>query len=218
MKRIVIELPREFVIKYGYKEIFDYVERFELLRIYRYDTHDMLTMQKFKFINPKTRPKHLLGLNGISFIEVLKENPSENEYTCLVKTHSITGFTELFEHFDLILDYPLIITPDTLKIPFISHQDELKAVVDQIRTLVGEDLKILGISAVQSEFDNLYNILTQKQLDIMTYSAKAGFFDIPRKISTNELANKFNISKSALNEHMRKVERKIFNFLFKTNI
>lgn len=218
MKRIIIELPREFVVKYGYKEIFDYVERFELLRIYRYDKHDMLTMQKFIFNDTKTRPKHILGLNGISFIEVLKENPNKNEYICLVKTHSVIGFTEMFEKFDLILDYPLIITREILKIPFISHQDELKAVVDQLRSIVGQDFKILGIYPVRSEFDNLYNILTTKQLDIMTTSAKSGFFDIPRKISTNELANKFNISKSALNEHMRKVERKIFNFLFKTNI
>ena len=53
------------------------------------------------------------------------------------------------------------------------------------------------------------------QKEIIFYAVRHGYYDIPRKISSRELANKFNISESALYEHLRKIEKTIFNSIFK---
>jgi predicted DNA binding protein len=41
-----------------------------------------------------------------------------------------------------------------------------------------------------------------------------GNFEIPRKINGSDLADHFKISQSAIYEHIRKVERTLFNLIF----
>lgn len=215
MRRIVLQLSKEFVIKWGYKEIFNYIEKMELLRMYRFDKYNMIAMQVFKFSNPNYRPENMIGIDGIQILDVLKENPAENEYHCLVKSHNSNGFTEILDNFDFILDFPIILNQKGAIVPMIAPPQHLKKILNQASKIVGKGFKILEISTIKPNLDFLYSLLTKKQIEIMNYAASKGYFEIPRKITSKEIAEKFNISTSALNEHLRKVERKINNFLFK---
>ena len=52
--------------------------------------------------------------------------------------------------------------------------------------------------------------LTDRQREILFYAIEKGYYEIPRKINTQGIAQKFGISQSALSEHLRKIERVIF--------
>lgn len=53
--------------------------------------------------------------------------------------------------------------------------------------------------------------LTDKQYDVLLESYNKGYYELPRQITTEELATKFNISRRAFEDHLRKAERNVFN-------
>jgi len=56
--------------------------------------------------------------------------------------------------------------------------------------------------------------LTQKQLDVLQYAYFDGYFNQPRNVSSVELAEKFDLARSTMTQHMRTAERKVFEHLF----
>ncbi len=207
MRRISLEISKELVDQIGFKDLMSYIEKLEILHIYRFDNQNLYAIQSFKFIDPDFKPKNLIGISGIQLIETLSKDEKENEYICLVKTHKEEGFHVLFEDFNLIIDFPLVITQETIKIAIIAPDDQLKLIIDVL-----DKYKILNITPIKREENDF--ALTKRQLEIMSYSVKKGYFEIPRKIGSDSIAQHFNISTSALNEHYRKVEKKIFDLLF----
>lgn len=220
MKRITIEiteeLPQELMEVIGFASLFNYVEKLEILHIYRYDDNNLIALQKYKF-NMKYKPDDLLEVNdlGIRYIEQLKKE-DEDEYVCFVKTKKENRFHEILSNFDFLLHYPLILTKNYIKMSIISHEDQLKALIDYFSDFVNpkKSFKVLSIMPVSDDIGSIYSNLTKKQLSVIEYATKNGYYQIPREISSEEIADKFEISVSAVHDHIRKAERKIFNILF----
>ncbi|NHI94369.1 MAG: hypothetical protein EAX96_17890 [Candidatus Lokiarchaeota archaeon] len=214
MKRILLYAPMEFVKKVGFGDVFEYVEEMELLRIFRFDMYDMITMQRFKLKNPHHHPKMVVGLSGIESIQVIQEDKEQGNYVILAKTHTTVGFDKMLKDFDFILDYPINIDQKGVKIPFISNQKKLKAVLEKVKKMIGNDFKVLNITSIKPNIETIHSLLTKKQKDIISFATKKGYFEIPRKITSKDISDYFDISTSAVNEHMRKIEKRIFNYLF----
>jgi len=107
----------------------------------------------------------------------------------------------------------LIITEDYIKISLISDESILKRLP---RYLSKKDYDILSITDPSHEASEGVQVqLTTKQREVIQYAVENGFFNIPRRIKSKEIAEKFNFSVSAFNELLRRVERKLFSAYFK---
>ncbi len=62
--------------------------------------------------------------------------------------------------------------------------------------------------------DMLLAGLTSKQLETLAKAYELGYFDLPARISADELATKLGLSRSTLSEHLRKAESKIIGNMF----
>ena len=62
--------------------------------------------------------------------------------------------------------------------------------------------------AVFHETDNLSN-LTDKQKEIMLAAKHLGYYDYPRKVKAEEVADELGISKATAIEHLRKAENRL---------
>ena len=78
-----------------------------------------------------------------------------------------------------------------------------------------KDFKIISISDIIPESQAVNTLLTPRQSEIIQYAVDNGFFEIPRRIKSDEIADEFKISVSAFNELLRRVERNIFTTFFK---
>ncbi len=83
--------------------------------------------------------------------------------------------------------------------------------IDQLLTLFEQkniDFELLRIGLSPYIIEDDKNKLTFDELNILDEAISSGFFEIPRKISLEELANKIGKSKAALSVMLRKIIKK----------
>ena len=59
------------------------------------------------------------------------------------------------------------------------------------------------------------SLLTEKQREVLTAAFQSGYFDIPRKMSSDELAVKLGIRNATFVAHRRKAERRLLAEILK---
>jgi predicted DNA binding protein len=151
-----------------------------------------------------------------SIIEAIKSHPSVFEFSILEKEDSKTRVNvktkDPFLLYAIIkcgvlIDFPVRVQEGYAFWRLISSRKR----IDQLLTIFEEkgidfELLRIGISPYKIEDDK--NTLTLDELNILETAISLGFFEIPRKISLEELANQLGKSKSALSVMLRKIIKK----------
>ena len=211
LKRIVLKIP----IDPRYQEIFELLEKYETLQIHRYDQNYIYVTQKMRFKSANSHPKDLVGKFGIEFNEVLDENKQKKEYICFTKHYWYEELQLFFANPEILIEPPIIMEEGSIIIRFISHGKNIEAIIEHQKKTFKDNFKILSITSVHPNKDNLELLLTERQKEIAYYAVENGYYEIPRKTNSEYIANHFSISKSALCEHLRKIEKTIFLSIFK---
>jgi len=76
--------------------------------------------------------------------------------------------------------------------------------------LIGKIEKISFKKTLLDEIDML-NCLTDKQRDILISAKKQGYYEYPRKITTDLLSRQKGLSKATTIEHLRKAENRLMD-------
>lgn len=149
-------------------------------------------------------------------IEMLKVHPSiynlnvmhrkENKVKINIKT---TNPYLLFNVIKCggIIDFPIKVRDKYTIWTLISSRKQL----DDILTLYEEcdiNYSILHILNTPMEFEENVNGLSFEESKILDTAIKSGFFEVPRKISLEELASNLGLSKSWTSELLRKIIKK----------
>jgi predicted DNA binding protein len=109
---------------------------------------------------------------------------------------------------DLIWSKPSIISQDRITVSCIGAQQSLLKFIELVRNNVGRITNMTFKNAVYQN-QNILSVLTEKQRDIILTAQKYGYYEYPRKINSQGLAKKVNISRATLVEHLRKAEGRI---------
>ena len=211
LKRIVLKIP----IDPRYQELFELLEKYETLQIHRYDQNYIYVTQKMRFKSANSHPKDLVGKFGIEFNEVLDENKQKKEYICFTKHYWYEELQLFFANPEILIEPPIIMEEGSIIIRFISHGKNIEAIIEQQKKTFKDNFKILSITSVHPNKDNLELLLTERQKEIAYYAVENGYYEIPRKTNSEYIANHFSISKSAICEHLRKIEKTLFLSIFK---
>lgn len=211
LKKIVLKVPLDSQSR----KFFDLLEKYELLQIHRQDEDQIFATQKVKFKDPKMHPKKLEGEHyGMSYIEVIKEDRGNNEFIFFSKHNWVKETKQFLDKLDLIIDPPIILDQERLLVSIITDNKYVNEFVGSLDSYYDEKLEILSISDIQPNYENLFLKLTDRQKEIVYYAIQHGYFEIPRRINSKKIANHFKISRSALYEHLRKIERIIYHTIF----
>ena len=66
-----------------------------------------------------------------------------------------------------------------------------------------------GALAVSVPLGDITTALTERQLDVLQKAIAEGYYDSPRRTSTEALAATFGVTRSTFEEHLRKAERRV---------
>lgn len=75
--------------------------------------------------------------------------------------------------------------------------------------------KTLALTDPKFSSDSPLNALTERQKKILISSYRSGYYDVPRRITTEQLSKKLKLHKSALAAHRRKAEYRLLREILK---
>jgi len=139
----------------------------------------------------------------------------ENQFLVLLQTRydsSILGniqsaFSPLGME-EIFYETPAFLEGDRLVFSILGEKEALSSFLASLKKIIG-DITISSIQDLEYTDESILSELTDRQKEILIRAKQSGYYDIPRKITTLELAKEFGISNTALLEHLRKAEGKI---------
>jgi len=83
--------------------------------------------------------------------------------------------------------------------------------VEDLNKRVYRDKSMIDTFAVS--LGSVFQDLTARQLDAIATALESGYYQVPKKISTEQLALKHKVPRTTFEEHLRKAESKVLRSL-----
>jgi hypothetical protein len=97
-----------------------------------------------------------------------------------------------------------------LKISFLGSATQMRGFLKRLHES-DVRFKILSLTDARLSPDSPLYALTEKQRRILISAFRLGYFQVPRKITSEQLAEKFDKGSSTVSEHLRKAESRLIS-------
>lgn len=208
MRTITLEIePFETVLE-EMAETFINIRSYSILETLKMDYQEGICIEIMELTLKEGVPIHdIKTVGNMEILSVLRS--MENKHTCLIRYTEAEEAKEQFQESDLGLIHtiPTTISQEKFIISMMGEQENLSNFVDMMRN-VGTIKKMAFRRAAYQKADILA-VLTDKQKDVMVAAFQNGYYDYPKRISSERLCEKVSISKPTLLQHLRKAEGRI---------
>jgi predicted DNA binding protein len=208
MRTLTLEIDPFESVKEEMAETFTQVSSYSILETLKMDYKEGICIEILEFTLKEGASIHDIRIVGnMEILSVLKS--IENKHTCLTRYTEPEETKGQFQESDLGLVHttPMIVSPERLTISMMGEHKNLTEFVEMMKS-VGTIRKMAIRKAAYQNADILA-VLTEKQKEVMVAAFKNGYYDYPKKISSEKLCQKVRISKPTLLQHMRKAEGRI---------
>jgi predicted DNA binding protein len=96
-----------------------------------------------------------------------------------------------------------------MKIEVVGKEREIQKFLRYSATLHNLPSKLLGLTSLQPRPESYLSKLTLKQRQAIITAYGLGYYDAPRRVSSEEVSRHLDVDKSTFVEHLRKAERKL---------
>lgn len=117
---------------------------------------------------------------------------------------------DVAERLDLVLDMPMEYTDrGALRITAIGELETFREAMATVPEGVG--LRLLETGEYTPEGDQLYDQLTDRQQETLRAAVEAGYYEEPREVTYEEVAERLDVAPGTVGEHLRKVESAVLS-------
>ena len=212
MRKVIIEIEPFETTKEAQRSMFTNIRSYEVLEVLKMDHMKGLYVDLIEcHLRENVSIDELTTIGNMDILSVISSEG--DKHTCLVLGHESKKANDAFSDLNLIYTAPSLISEDRVIISFISSQKDMVRFVEMVKAQIG---KVINITFKQSTYEkkDLPSILTGKQRELMAAAFRYGYYDIPKRMSSEQLSERLHISKPTLLEHLRKAERRIFTEIF----
>jgi len=136
-------------------------------------------------------------------VEVLRVDPT---YVHLRVTHRTLGVLRILRDLRLTVTYPYTVLGGEAWWVVVTSEDRLRALIQRFtQDMAGVTLESIRIHASSESGD----LLTPRQRELLLHAIRAGYFQVPRKISLRDLAAQEGLAASSLSQALAVAEKKI---------
>ncbi len=231
MRKVVVEFDPACYDSMGASQIFRTVKSIEFKQILSLDFEEgvKILIEDIE-MKPGFEIEDMDLPEGIEILNILKREG--NRYTVLMKAEAdsfirrqlgldwqqarnlpaLADAEKLFNaDFAILPDPPIFISEEKAVFGFLADKDSIEIMLRLLRFLV--DVKSVHFPRVGPFQYDVLSALTQRQREALTAALKHGYYEYPRRISTEELAGKMGLTKTTLIEHLRKAENTLVSNL-----
>jgi hypothetical protein len=213
MRRVTLE----FNYQDAWKQIFGShtkVEILEAIRCFKCDCNlDSIAIAiicRIKLKDKRMNVKDLIG-KGLLNIEVLYKEKDGSQVVfiegklCIPQLPKGARLPKL-----LVARPPDFLDVDRMKVEVVGKETDVKEILQNASTW-SNTYKILGLTSLDKKEESLLSRLSIKQRQALLTAFALGYYDVPRRISSEELSHHLNADKSTIVEHLRKAEKKLID-------
>ncbi len=210
MKRLVIEVPYQKYWARFFGRNAENVRVVDALKCFKCDNEGFAIICKIRLLGGHLAPGDLVKDGPINHVETLYE---ENDGSTVIfisgrypensRPGNQTGQDGVF-----MAEPPEFIDVNRMKCVLVGEENALRTF---LRRTGSRDVapKILSLTQLRPKSDSLMSMLSAKQRQVLVAAYGLGYYEVPRKVSSEDMARLLKIDKSTLAEHPRKAERKI---------
>jgi hypothetical protein len=210
MRRVTME----FNYQRAWKQIFgsnaEKVEVLEALRCFKCDTQGLALICRIRLKDKGMTVIDLLDKGLITNIETLYTEKDGSVVVFIEGKSCVPQPPKDMELPKMLMTHPPdFLDVDRMKVEFVGKEDEISKFLQYTSKLSSNSFKILALTSIDTRGESLLSKLTSRQRQILLTGYALGYYDVPRKISSDDLSRHLNVDKSTIVEHLRKAERKL---------
>jgi DNA-binding CsgD family transcriptional regulator len=204
----------EFNYQRAWKQIFgsnaEKVEVIEALRCFKCDTQGLALICRIRLKDKSMTVTDLLHKGLITNIETLYIEMDGSIVVFIEGRSCVPPPPKDMKIPKMLMTRPPdFLDVDRMKVELVGKEDEISKFLQYTDKLSNNTFKILGLTSIDTKGESLLSKLTSRQRQILLTGYALGYYDVPRRISSDDLSRHLNIDKSTVVEHLRKAERKL---------
>jgi hypothetical protein len=214
MRRLILEFRIEEISKFRQVDIqlFQKIKTLEVLQDLRRDPEEVSMICRIELEDNSSNSEDftkLLAENGYDM--QLLEREKDGAYIAFIKINPVQVKSRFAGGCYLVSRQ---IREDKIRMTLLGSSEQVKELVNGIRK-TGIRCRINSLADATYSMNSPLNFLTEKQRAALISAYRYGYYDLPRKINSEQLAKKLNIHKSALATHRRKAEARLIAKILK---
>ncbi|MDA4116800.1 MAG: helix-turn-helix domain-containing protein [Thaumarchaeota archaeon] len=182
------------------------IESLEVLSFLKSTPDEVALICKVRFKVPATRVEDVFA-DKFEEMQVLEQDGAD--YTCFFKERRPSlpsGGSPIAAGGYLSIPYE--IKDGRIKATFLGSAKEVRGVLDSLEKAALR-YKVLSLTDARFSPDSPLSRLTEKQRKVILSAFNLGYYDVPRRVSSEGLARRLNIREPTLVMHRRKAERRL---------
>ncbi len=214
MRRLILEVLEKELAKIGIElPQFKKIKSLKLIYFLRQDPQEFAAISEVEFKDSTSKVEDLLTGGFLVEAQVLERQKNGAYLVFLRGGPSLSSVLSAIGIESGYLFPPIGIGDGKIKISFLGSEKQVKNFMEKIDELGIRYRVVLLADANFSPISPL-NRLTEKQREVLMAAYRLGYYDIPRKITSEELAKRLGIVDSTVVEHLRKAELRLMAQLF----
>lgn len=209
MRRVVIELSASELAEFMHEPRLNEVELFEALSLLRMTQTEATFVARIKFRDPRINVGRYFS-DPTDIVQVL-ERENDGSYVCFMKgkmPRQVSGVMGLVN--SGYLSSPYEIRNGRVKIAYLGSTRVVKSLFGMIDR-AGLHYKVLSLTDARFSSNSPLSKLTEMQQKVITSAFDMGYYDLPRRIESREMAKRLNMAEPTFVVHRRKAERKLLS-------
>jgi len=206
MRRLVLEFDVDDIARFLGEDV-KKVDSMEAVSILKEGPDEVVMILKARLNDPANKPG-TLHFNVGEKIQVLDQS-IDGTYTLFWKGKPINRRKSFWKGGGY-LTTPYEIRNGKLKVTCLGNAKEVKSFLKFVEG-TGVRFKVDLLTDARFSLDSPLHDLTEKQRRILTTAFNLGYYDIPRKTSSDELASRLGITNQAFVMHRRKAEKRLLS-------
>ena len=220
MRRLVIEISLEQFGNNGPTvpvralNILTKVKSIEMLHILRMVPGEFAAVVRIELRDPKFNVEAiwaLEGLQGSKLEHELLDAESDAVFTYFIRSKTRVRSPGLAGQGGSMpyLSTPFELKDGKLRVTLLGSSSQVKRYLTDLSKQTLVKYRIASLTDAKFPPNSPLGRLTDKQRRVLVAAFRLGYYDVPRRITTEELAKKLSLVKSTFSAHVRKAERRL---------
>jgi DNA-binding CsgD family transcriptional regulator len=212
MRRVTIDMDVEELMKFEENPVLRKLKSLEILQFLKESPEEFAAIFRIEFNDEDVRIEELLGNDEILEIQELDREAGG------ARTYFLKSRPAFQPHEAGVLSaggymsVPFEIKDGRVRMTYLGTFKNVRAFLANIEKL-GVKYRVASISDAKFPRGSPMARLTERQRQVLVAAYRLGYYDDPRRISSQQLADRLKIGSSTLVEHRRRAERLLLSEL-----